>query len=484
MLKNILLTGVALFLVGVSRLGFNAVALNVFGEKVAGSLNVALSLAVLLSLPASAAFGTSIVRFIGQARGAGEYGRVVWIFRRLFVGTLIIALTSSVCALIFREALAGSRQIAVGLVAQAAVLALAYALYLFMKNTMYAIDRVADYTKLELVSALVFFSALASLAAAGMGGSLLVAFMAGYTVFVFGCFAIGSKYLLRSDPEGAQADGTYTRELTSYSFLAMVGTAVSLGVREFAVVIAPNVGGLAAPAYLALSLSLLAPMGILPRLLRTVLLARSAELDGGSRHERLSLSVSEANHWLLLGTIPLCGAIVLGAGPLFNLVSGESTPERILMLRLLTLAVGLDVIATPGINTLAGTGRIRVPALSAVLGVALAGAVWLAAIPYLGLNGLVLGLLTNSLVRSGIPIWVAYRDLSITLTRSCSTCVALAGIPGGLLLVERAWPHPVLLTGVYAAAAGVILLPSVKEIAAEVLKQLPRSRGSKHAPHI
>ena len=39
MLKNVLLTAVGLGLIGVMRLGFNAVALRVFGETVAGELN-------------------------------------------------------------------------------------------------------------------------------------------------------------------------------------------------------------------------------------------------------------------------------------------------------------------------------------------------------------------------------------------------------------------------------------------------------------
>src|SRR5690606_30833705 len=119
------------------------------------------------------------------------------------------------------------------------------------------------------------------------------------------------------------------REITSYSAIALVGTASSLAVRELAVFLSPQVTDLAGAASLALAFSMLAPLQVLPRMLRTALFAHTAELSGQGRLDELGKSIGEASHWLLLVTLPACGFLLIMGEPLFAMLGGTPTPERL-----------------------------------------------------------------------------------------------------------------------------------------------------------
>lgn len=451
MLRSVLLTGIALALVGLARLGFNAVALNGFGEELAGRLNVALSLGMLVSLPVSTAFGPTALRFMGQALGQGRLARAAWTFRLLLVLTLVGAAVSTGLVWLGRDEIAASRGIDARLVVLGGAVALAYTLYLYTRNVLYAVGRVGLYTAIELISGVVFFAVLLGLFASGRGDLLLVSFVAGYLVFtVFALLA--ERQRLRRVPEPVET--VPWRELGGYATLMLVGAVSSLSVREIVVLLAPSADDMGGAAHLALSLSLLTPLQMLPRMLRTVLFAKAAELDGRGDHEALGRTLTESNHWLFLANVPVCGVALVLAEPIIVSLGGDPTPERLLVFRLLLAGAVFEVLATPVTNALPGIGEVRVPAFSAVAGLLAAALVWLAS-PRLGIVGLSLGLVVSSVVKSAVPMWVARQRLGVRATRSPRLMVSLTA------LSAAAWIAVELRAPAWPLAAGYALLVTV-----------------------
>ncbi len=461
MLKNVALTGVALVLIGVQRLAFNAAALRLFGEQVSGSLNVALSLAVLVSLPASTAFGTTALRYLSQARGQGRPRAVAHTFRLLLKWSLGVSLATAVALWTLREPVARAEHLTERLVLVAAVMATAYVLYLYMRNVFYGLDRVATYTRLELVGALGFFLALGLLAVLAKASLLLLSFVAAYV-----CFSLPALWACR-DLFGVEApkqeERPAWRDLFGYSAWALVGTVASLMVRELVVLLAPDQADLGAAAFMALSLSMLSPLQILPRTLRTALFAHSAELSGrGQADVALKTSVGEANHWLLLLTLPAAGLVAILAQPLIELLGSSASPERLLAFWLLAGATVVDVVATPAVNALSGAGDVRLPAVAALVALLAAGLVWLLVPP--GVLALAGGLFASSLVKGGIPLVAAHRRFGASLTRTAWRTQALGGLAGIALALVWVTGRPLWIAPAFAAAAVFVLLPSLREL--------------------
>jgi len=473
-LKNVLLTAVGLALIGLARLAFNTVALNAFDETLAGQLNVALSLSVLLSLPASTAFGATTVRFMAQARGQGRPGAAAWIYRTTLAATIIVATAGTVAALGARSWLSHLQGVDEALVFQAVELSVAYVSYLFFRNVLYALDRVKLYTYLEVGTGTVFFVTLSSLALLGRGHTLLTAFLASWVAFsVAGLWLTRAQWTTPCPPE----ERTGWRPLASYSLLALVGTASSLCVRELAVFFAPAVADLGGAAHLALSMSLLAPLQFFPRMLRTALFAHSAELDGRGQQAALAGSLGAASHWLLLATVPACAVLALGAAPILTALGGTATPERLLVFRLLTAAALVDVVATPASNALPGVGNVKAPAYAALGALVLTIAAWWWLTPILGFTGLAVGMLLNSVVKGAVPIYAARVTLGARLTHAPGRVGLLGlGALGGLALLA-VWPQPLVVTPAYALAAALVLWRPGAQLWRELRGRMTRLRA-------
>ncbi len=465
MLRKILLTGLGLVLTGVAHLSFNAVALRLFGERVTGQINVAFSLGMLLVIPASTAFGATVVRYVGLAKGAGDARRAAWVFRTLFGATLLVALIAVGVVFIFAERIAASRGVSQAFVWYAGVFSLAYAVYLFVRNVLYALDRVPLYTALELLSAVAFFLGLGLAAFLDEPGLMLFAFIAQYLTFAVA--AICSRALprwrgaLARDHQTARVP---TRDLASYSLLSLLGTATSLSMRELAVFLAPSFAGLEGAAYLALSLSLLLPLNVIPRMLRSVFMAHGAHTDGAGDRARFVHPLNEASHWLMLATIPTCMGLIILASPLFVLMGGAPTPERLLVFRLLVAGATVDVLATPVINALAGSGRVKINTIAAVLAFAAALLTWWITGRHLGLVGLALGAAIAFVIRSIIPMAHAYRELGVRYTRRPGMVLILVGLGLVAVACEHLTARPLTVGIAYGALAVVVLSPSLCEL--------------------
>lgn len=467
-----MLTGVGLAVIGLMRLGFNFVALRALGEGAAGQLNVALSLAVLLSLPATTAFGSTVMRFMGQALAAGERERAAWIYRATLLATLVVALGVAAVAAAARDAIAPAQQITPPLVLEAAMVAVGYALYLFLRNVLYAADRVSAYAVFEVGGALLFLLAVVALVFAGAGSHLLVAFMVAYVGFGLATLVSTRSLLVLGCPADRRPR---LLPLLQFSTIASIGTAASLSVRELAVFAAPRIADLGAAAHLGLSMSLLAPLQMFPRMLRTVIFSHSAALDGSGRQDELGRSLTEANHWLALVAVPACGLVgVLGA-PLIEVMGGVATPERLLVFRLLTVAALMEVLATPAANALPGAGHVKAPNYAAIVALVVTAAIWVLAKGELGLVGLALGMVVNSIIKGGVSIWYAWRDLEARPTRAPGRLALLLTLTLAVLAAATFWPHGWLLAGLYAVAVVPLLVAPARELAALLKTRLGRA---------
>lgn len=470
MLKKILLSGVALVPIGLARLGFNAVALEVYGEQVSGELNVALSLGMALALPVSAAFGPSVLRFVSFERGKGRPRVASWMLLRLLLWALAFEALVVLAALLGRERLPQADLLTDDLLFAAIAVGLSYSAYLVLRNGLYAVDRVGAYAALELATAGVFFGSLAALVLLAPASAALFAFFAGYTGF---CLA--ALLALRRDLSNGRApeEGAPTGEIVRFASIAAVATTASMGLREIATVLTPSLAGLEGTAFLALAIAALTPMHFLPRTLRSLLFAESATHAGRGDDAALARRFSEVSHQLAMFNTPIAAGVALLARPLLELAQVSVTDDRVLVFRLLVLAGLVDILASTAANALGGVGRVGVNAAGSIAGLAVAALVWLG-LGQLGLTAVGLGYLAAALVRAGVPVLVAARDHGVRPTRSWPRFGLLLGA-AGLGLALEPYAGPWIPSALYAGLSVVVLLPSLAMLKDRLQKR--RGRG-------
>lgn len=462
MLKKVLLSGVALIPIGLARLGFNAVALRMFGEHTTGQLNLALSLGMALALPVSAAFGPSVLRFVAFERGRDRPDVAGGVLTRLLLWGLFFEVVTAGLAFVFREHLPNAQALSTGLFSAAVAVGVSYSIYLVLRNGLYAVDRVPTYTGLELGASLLFFGSLGALVLWAPASASLLAFFIGYL-----SFSLGALFVLRGQLRlDTLSEGPSGAEVARFAGLAAVGTTASMGLKEVATVLTPTLAGFEGTAFLATALAALTPMHFLPRTLRSLLFAESATHHGRGDPEALARQFSEISHQLALFNIPIVAIVMILAEPILTLTGTRLDPERIMVFRLLALAGLLDILASTAANALAGVGRVGINAAGSALGLLTAAMVWYFA-GELGLLGVAIGYFAASIARGGIPMVVATKDLGVRFTHDWTKVSQLAVMGGAAVALEHLLGG-FIATGLYLTLVAPLLYPSLRSLVLRV----------------
>ncbi len=469
MLKKILFSGIALIPIGLARLGFNAVTVRYFGERTTGELNVALSLGMALALPVSAAFGPSVLRFVSFERGKGRPELGAALLTRLLLWALVLEVAVGALAFVFRDYLPNAQVLSDPLFAGSVAVGISYSIYLILRNGLYAVDKVAIYTGLEIGAALLFFGSLAAFIFLAPPDAALLSFLVGYA-----SFCVGALFVLRKSLGFASiAEGPKTSAIVRFAGLAAIGTSASMGLKEIATVLTPTLAGLEGTAFLALALAALTPMHFVPRTLRSLLFAESATHSGRGSEAALAKQFSEISHQLALFNIPIVATVMVFANPILSIVGVTLDPERLYVFQMLAFAGLVDILAGTAANALAGVGRVGVNASGSVLGLIAAAAVWFG-VGDLGLTAVALGYVAASLIRAAVPIIVAHTALNVRLTRDYKRVGQLLVLAAGAVALERMM-GPWIAGGLHATLALPVLYPNLKQLVERIKAKRARA---------
>lgn len=423
MLRKFLLTGIGLVLIGLSRFAFNEVSQLKYGLEHTGKLNVALSLAFLFSMPAVTSFVPAALRFVTKARGQGDDGLAYRTGLVLAAFTAVTLVFVSAGIVFYGEEIALSRQIELRHLHYAVFVLLAFGAYQFARNICYAMGRVGLYTVLETAAGIAFVVALGSLIYFDARDQLLLAFAAAYLVFSLLAFLVFAR-----PPKASPIGSVPFSAIWSFSFWAFLGTSASWGIREISVIISPDFANLEGAAHLGWCVAFLTPMQFLPRMVRTVIFADTAERSARGEDEAAASSVSNVSHWIAILNLPLCGLLILISGELLELLTHNTRPDYIHVLQLMVFAIAFDILSTSSSAALSGSGHIKLNMLMSLLGLGAAILVWTLFGHDFGLLAVAGGLLAASVVRGTGLLIAGWKVLSISVTKQPVLC-------GGILLL-------------------------------------------------
>jgi len=358
-IAHFILSGATLALYGLSRVAFNALGFRHFGAEAVGAVNVAMSTAVLISMPATAGLGPAYTRYVALSEDETRNGLFAWTVTLLLP---MVVLLGAVCLVPALTPLPAFTALWVGL----------YSFYSLGRADQFARNRPAGAVVLEITSFVLFLIGIFLSASwrlpPGLAFSLYFLPMGLYCLRLL----VGSGRFHRPAPG-----------FWSFALVSLLGSLPSLGVLYGSTIAMSRVGGLAAAGVWAALVSLISPVLLVPRTLNSVFLPKlaaaspsSASADGSAwsaltgSHRRLAAALSPVIVCLALGL----------AGPLMQ-ATVDRTPTRteFLWWLMIVLSMYAAVRLEPLITCLAALGRNGVATAASFCGGAVCGAVWIAA---------------------------------------------------------------------------------------------------------
>jgi O-antigen/teichoic acid export membrane protein len=370
---------------------FNAAGLRLLGAEAVGIVNIALSMAVLVSLPVSAGVAPALSRYLPLLE-SGD-GRTA--LRRWALGAGAVGMLAP--ALIFLLVYGAILRLPYGALFAPMVLLWSglYALYSLCRADLFAAGSPTRALWLEGAGVGLFALGMAVLVAGGTGA---------WVPFSVYYVPAAAWIVVRTLRAGADAHVPVApRELRAFALYSLLGSAASLGIAYFTTVVVSASSGLASAGLWATLLSVAAPLLLAPRTLNSSFFPRLSRLgrtnpDGFARLCRVHQRFASL---LALGSV---GAALVLARPLLGLAVGEVSSAALMpSWTLICIACYGIFRGEPLITACGALGRARLTALAAFAGAGVCAGFWIALLPGAGMPGVAAGYMAYTLV---VPVIV------------------------------------------------------------------------------
>jgi len=409
-IAHFVLSGATLALYGLSRVVFNALGFRHFGAEAVGAVNVAMSTAVLVSMPTTAGLCPAYTRYVALTEDETRRGLVAWTVTLFLPITLLLG---ALCLVTPLQTLP----------AFTALWVVLYSFYSLGRADQFAGNRPAGAVALEVVSFALFLAGIFLAATFALPAAL--AFSLYFLPMVLYCL----RQLVRPPRLQRPGDGFWT-----FAFVSLLGSLPSLGVLYGSTIAMSHVGGLAAAGVWAALVSLISPVLLVPRTLNSVFLPKlAAASPSGTSADGGAWSALTGSHRRLAAALsPVIVCLALGlAGPLMQVtVDRAPTRTELLWWLMIVLSMYAAVRLEPLITCLAALGRNGIATVASFAGGAVCLVLWIAADVTTMPTLIPLGYLLSALARLVV--------LQLLLARSRDASVLKEGPAGGDVVVLAA----------------------------------------------
>lgn len=379
---------------GLVRFLYSILIGRVMGAATLGTVNAAISSALLLSLLWPTAAGQAATRFVAQLRGAEklDQARAVssYLGRRTLASALPLALAAGAVCL---NVLKTDEWTALF----AGLLLIGYAGWSFTRGVQYGAGQIARAACWDAAGAVFTIIMLIAVLLLGWEPILLLPLAAGYGLYAVVCWPRTS---------GEEVDPSVVREMSQFVRLGILGTISSTGLLQLSMIAAHVADSDIKTGYYAAALSVATPVTLLSRTLSQVLFPVMAEAGGRGDTSSLRRQNDATTRALVVTMVPIFGALSLASESVLYIFFGEQYTGARFLLATMLLAVLFTTLSVGTVNRLTSVGisGARFTSSTAAGGLALAIVLWLLLAPQFGIEGIVAGYLSATVCVSLVLI--------------------------------------------------------------------------------
>lgn len=380
---------------------------RIAGPAALGVFASAISVALLLSLLWPTSIGSAASKFLARSRGAGDSqgtrAVAAHLARRSLQVTAFLVVVAAILWWRVYEPGAGPME-----VISVVLLLAGYSGYAFTRGVQYGVGQVRRGTQWDVISSVLGLLGMVVLLVAGVRDLvLLLPLAASYGIYTVACWPHGASHRTNR-----LVDIRLRREIDGFITLAAVGSLVSSGFLQLAMITARSSVPLHEAGMFAAALTLATPASLLAGSLSLVLFPTMAEAWGRGRMDQFRVQTDLATKGLFSVMVGIFGALALCSRLIVSLLWGDRYADSAAVLPILLAAVCLSTMGVSSVNAIMTAGRrgMVVTTCGGVVGVAVGALVWLLTVPSLGITGIALGYLAGVLVSFTIAFTLCWRQ--------------------------------------------------------------------------
>ena len=404
--KNSLYTGAALCFVGFVPFIFNILVARIFGKETLGTINVALSFCLVLTVFVTNFFGTSGNKFLAEYRGRQSLEPFKLIFFTILIGPVVV-LTFLNAAMVWHwDYIVLRFSVQPNFLVPMVSYIYFRSFYIIFRRMFYGVDLVPFYAINEIVSDIILIAAIGTVCWLRLPHLLIQSYVLGYSIFtVISILALYKNYAAIVEPLHPQENYQTKSVLIDYfkyGFIVMAGAASSTGTGYLSMLFT---GYFLTSTDAGLYSSVLAIVSILmflPRLVTQVLLPEFSKLFGAGEENSIIHALKYSFWFLFIISMIINGFLFVFAEEILS-IFGNSFSSGGLILRIIIPGVFIRMISVPLITFLSATRYIIYPSIGGIIILVVSIIAWSILVPTYNLVGIAVGYVT------GISIGIGYQ---------------------------------------------------------------------------
>ncbi len=418
LLKNSLYTGIALGFVGLVPFIFNILVARTFGQEILGSINIAISFSLLITVFITNFFGTSGNKFLSEYRGSKKLQSFKLIFLNIIIGPIIVLLFICLLLKYYWTYFVSIFSLEFDLFIPIISYICARTFYIIGRQIQYGVDLIIFYARNEIIADIIIITLIIIMCFYKTAHLVIYSFVIGYSIFIlFSAFTLLLKYKSFLQPLKLDVDYKFKPILIKYykyGLITMIGIASSTGSGYLSILFTAHFLSIKDAGLYTAVMTIISIMMFLPRLVTQVLLPELSKLFGAEDKSSI-INTLKSFFWpLFFISLIINLSIYLFAEDIL-LLFGKSFSSGKWILRIMIPGIFIQMVSVPLITLLTSTKFVNISSTGGVIILIISVSSWAILVPEYQLHGIAIGYLFGVISGYGYQIIMALIKVKLIL---------------------------------------------------------------------
>ena len=407
LIKNSLITFVALSAFGGSQLIFNIFVGKFFGPEFLGESLLVINTSFLISFFLTSGLVPSGTKYVSESLGQKNLKKSKEFFSISFFICFALLFLAILIVLLFGKNVINILNIKESLLIPFTIIFIFYTFYIFFRGMFYSFNKILEYTIMEVISNFIFLIMLAYVLITR--NNLLLPYIIIYPIFSFISILILKKFIVKSFSK------KNFKKIIEYSLISFIGTFSSQARIRLSILFPSFFLPLQLIGYFGAAFTFLNLFYYLPRTFSMVINPLISFSYGQKNKKNIKKIFGLTYKYLIIYSFIIMGCTIIVSEYILKLFFGETYEVVKIPLQILCISVILTIISSPALSTLSGTKYVSIPNISSLTGLFLSIISWIILIPKLGLIGISLGFLAGTTIEAIIPLYFVRKKFDVDL---------------------------------------------------------------------
>ena len=408
LIKDTLLTLIALVTYGLTNFTFNIVIGRVYGSGFLGVVSTALSTALLFSYIISTSFPVATAKYISEYIGKNKKNDANYVLRASLKYAISILLIFTISALLFYKEISNFFNIPEDIFIISIPIIFLYGLYSILRMAYYGFRNVREYFKNEIIADSIFFIALALIAFFTWRYDIYIPYILMYSIFIIlAIYYFWKIFTIKKYP--IENTRKIRKNFFTYAGIAFVGTFSSMAMRNLSIMLSNHYISSEYVGYLSAALSISTIFFLFPNAIERTILPEFSYIFGKGKKEDMTYLLNESTEYLMIIITIINSLGIIFSHIIIYIFYSMTFSYSIIILQILLAIFWIRMVARPANSILSGTKYVHIPNTGSLIALLTSLFLWFILIPLYGIIGTLIGFFIGVLIDANIAFFFAWK---------------------------------------------------------------------------